>query len=152
MEEEESRELTKAEQKEAQKWLDLEFKYIERRVKGESIQSISDKLKIHENQCIEWELKNRQEITENRFVKTEEILTKNKITRNDRINSFSKILQRINSEIETRDFKDVPTDKLILLGAKIQELMKVEIQDSTIKVKSHEELFSFHKRIDLTLE
>ena len=47
---------------------------------------------------------------------------------------MSNLLDRINSEIAKRDFSDISTDKLIMLGVKIQESIKAEIQSTSIEI------------------
>jgi len=68
------------------------------------------------------------------FLETVSLVEERRLTKNDRIESMSRILDKINAEIDKRDFSDVPTDKLIMLGVKIQESIKAEIQSTSIEI------------------
>lgn len=68
------------------------------------------------------------------FTETVSLVEERRLTKNDRIESMSRILDKINSEIDKRDFSDIPTDKLIMLGVKIQESIKTEIQSTSIEI------------------
>ena len=116
-------------------WQKAELDYVERRQAGESIQALSDSLYVAESQCILWEQAHKKEIEQSQFLLTEQIFRDKGLTRINRIETMSKILEKINSEIDKRDFSDVPTDKLILLGMKMSEFMKVEIQSSSIEIR-----------------
>ena len=67
---------------------------------------------------------------------------------------MSNLLDRINSEIAKRDFSDVSTDKLIMLGVKIQESIKTEIQSTSIEIKRQDDLMDldFRKTETIYLE
>mgnify|MGYP003374062804 CR=1 FL=1 len=115
-------------------WQNAELEYVRLRQAGESIQAVSDTLSVLESQCIQWEQAHRKEINQSRFLLTEQICNDKGLTRVSRIETMSKILDKINSEIDKRDFSDIPTDKLILLGAKMSEFIKTEIESSSIDV------------------
>lgn len=143
---------TKAEKRERLKLEKAENDYLEGRLKGKSIQEMSDKVWIHENECLEWELKYKEEIKRSEFLKTETLLKKKKLSRNDRIESFSVILEKINKEIAKRDFKDLPTDKLIMLGVKMTECIKTEMELATVKVEKNVNDYAWTPKVDLSLE
>lgn len=86
------------------------------------------------------------------FIATASLVEEKKLRRNDRIESMSRILDKINSEIDKRDFSDVPTDKLIMLGVKLQESIKTEIQSTSIETKKEDDLFDFRKTETIYLE
>lgn len=115
-------------------WKKLESEYVRLRQAGESIQDLSDSLYVIESQCMVWEQAHKEEIEQSRFLQTGKLIREKKLTRQDRIESMSKILEKINSEIDKRDFSDIPTDKLILLGAKMSEFLKTEIKSSSIEI------------------
>jgi hypothetical protein len=116
-------------------WKKLESEYVRLRQEGQSIQALSDSLYVDESQCILWEQAHKKEIAQSQFLQTEQIFRDKGLTRINRIETMSKILEKINSEIEKRDFSDVPTDKLILLGVKMSEFLKTEIQSSSIEIR-----------------
>ena len=116
-------------------WKKLESEYVRLRQEGESIQALSDSLYVVESQCILWEQAHKKEIEQTRFLQTEQIFKDKGLTRINRIETMSKILEKINSEIDKRDFSDVPTDKLIMLGVKMSEFLKTEIQSSSIEIR-----------------
>ena len=116
-------------------WKKLESEYVRLRLEGQSIQALSDSLYVVESQCILWEQAHKKEIEQTRFLQTEQIFKDKGLTRINRIETMSKILEKINSEIDKRDFSDVPTDKLIMLGVKMSEFLKTEIQSSSIEIR-----------------
>ena len=116
-------------------WKKLESEYVRLRQEGQSIQALSDSLYVVESQCILWEQAHKKEIEQTRFLQTEQIFKDKGLTRINRIETMSKILEKINSEIDKRDFSDVPTDKLIMLGVKMSEFLKTEIQSSSIEIR-----------------
>jgi hypothetical protein len=134
MENEEQEEERRESPKGKRAWQKAELEYVERRQAGESIQALSDSLYVAESLCLEWEQAHKKEIEQSRFLQTGNLLREKGLTRVNRIETMSKILDKINSEIDRRDFSDIPTDKLIILGVKLQEFMKVEIQSSSIEI------------------
>lgn len=88
------------------------------------------------------------------FLETVSLVEEKKLFKNDRIESMSNLLDRINSEIAKRDFSDVSTDKLIMLGVKIQESIKTEIQSTSIEIKRQDDLMDldFRKTETIYLE
>ena len=119
-------------------WLKIESEYVRLRQAGESIQALSDSLYVDESQCLKWERSHSRVIEQSRFIQTGKILREKKLTRQDRINTMSKILDKINSEIEQRDFSTIPTDKLIILGVKMSEILKNEIEPIRIDKESYD--------------
>ena len=132
-------------------WKKLESEYVRLRQEGQSIQALSDSLYVVESQCILWEQAHKKEIEQTRFLQTEQIFKDKGLTRINRIETMSKILEKINSEIDKRDFSDVPTDKLIMLGVKMSEFLKTEIQSSSIEIRKPFNL-DFEKKKKLHLE
>lgn len=85
------------------------------------------------------------------FLETVSLVEERRLTKNDRIESMSRILDKINSEIDKRDFSDIPTDKLIMLGVKIQEYVKEEIQSTSIEISKPFEM-DFSKKETIHLD
>lgn len=135
---------TAAERKERIKWEKLKDKYIERRLKGETIQKISDSLQVLESQCLEWEEDLKNESIIFRKITIEKTINENKLRKSDRVKNLSSLLNRINKEISKRDFSDVPTDKLIILGFKLNEHL-----ESIIHKENNEFLGSSFSRINI---
>lgn len=152
IEEEQEETESKAEKKEREKWEKAEKDYVQGRLKGKTIQELSDKLYYQEDVCLQWEWKHRDEIKQGQFLQTETLLKKKKLSRNDRIESFSVVLEKINKEIAKRDFKDLPTDKLIMLGVKMTECIKTEIELSKVKIENSGIGYEWTPKVDLSLE
>lgn len=115
-------------------WKKLESEYVRLRLEGQSIQALSDSLYVVESQCILWEQAHKKEIEQMQFLQTGKLINEKRLTRVNRIETMSKILEKINSEIDKRDFSDIPTDKLIVLGMKMNEFIKVEMESSSIEI------------------
>ncbi|MCB1179645.1 MAG: hypothetical protein KDK36_18850 [Leptospiraceae bacterium] len=140
MEEEE----TPAEKKERLKLEKDKEKYMDGRLKGKSIQSLSDSLWVNEDLCLEWEKEFQEDSKVIKKLAIEKALNDSKLRKTDRVKNLSNLLNRINKEISKRDFSDVPTDKLILLGAKLNEHL-----ESIIHKENNEFLGSSYSRINI---
>lgn len=121
---------TKAEKKEREKLEKAEIDFVAGRIQGKTIQELSDKLWIQEETCLDWNTRHYSEIKNSKILKTEILMKKNKTSREDRIQTTSLMLAKINKEIAKRDFSDVPTDKLILLGTKLQEFLQNQLEEN----------------------
>ena len=113
------------------------------------------KTKIRQPSEKERQVFNEYETTKKEmFLETVSLVEEKKLFKNDRIESMSNLLDRINSEIAKRDFSDVSTDKLIMLGVKIQESIKTEIQSTSIEIKRQDDLMDldFRKTETIYLE
>lgn len=121
---------TKEEKKERARLEKAEIDFVTGRIQGKTIQDLSDKLWISEETCLNWNTRHYSEINNSKILKTEILMKKNKTSREDRIQSTSLMLAKINKEIAKRDFSDVPTDKLILLGTKLQEFLQTQLEET----------------------
>lgn len=121
---------SKAAKREREKLEKAELDYVQGRIEGKPIQDLSDKLWIHEDQCLKWDSKNFIEIRNRKIIQVEKTLKKNKTARQDRIETNSLMLAKINKEISKRDLKDVSTDKLILLSTKLQEFLESQLENT----------------------
>ncbi len=121
---------SKAAKREREKLDKAELAYVQGRIEGKPIQDLSDKLWIHENQCLEWDSRHFIEIRNRKVLQVEKTLKKNKTARQDRIETNSLMLAKINKEISKRDLKDVSTDKLILLSTKLQEFLESQLENT----------------------
>jgi len=113
------------------------------------------KTKIRQPSEKERQVFNEYETTKKEmFLETVSLAEEKKLFKNDRIESMSNLLDRINTEIAKRDFSDVSTDKLIMLGVKLQDSIKTEIQSTSIEIKRQDDLMDldFRKTETIYLE
>jgi len=121
---------TKEEKKEREKLEKAERDFVQGRIEGRTIQELSDKLWIAEETCKEWDLRHYSEIKTRKILQVETNLKKNKVTRIERIETTSLILSKLKKELAKRDFKDIPTNKLILLTAKMEDFLYTQLENT----------------------
>jgi hypothetical protein len=119
-------------------------KFIELRAKGLSFDKISseesahyrplNELNVSKQTLINWQSEFVEEIDNLKAMELEALYEQFYLQKRDRIERFGKLLDRLHNEIESRDLKEMDTDKLINLYLKvysnaIAELATLEFKD-----------------------
>ena len=104
-----------------------ESQIIELRAKGKSFATIASELKVGKQTAIDVCRKYREQIATLEALELEELYETQKITSTERIKDIASLMGRIREEIEGRDLKDIPTEKLIDLYYKQASILKEEI-------------------------
>lgn len=94
-------------------------KFIELRAKGLSFDKISNELNVSKQTLITWQSEFVEEINNLKAMELEALYEQFYLQKQDRIERFGKLLDRLHNEIELRDLKEVDTDKLINLYLKV---------------------------------
>jgi hypothetical protein len=63
----------------------------------------------------------------------DELQEKNRIGKQHRLEFFGELLSKAKEELATRDFSDIPTDKLVVLALKTSSAIKTDEQQFVIK-------------------
>lgn len=111
----------------------IQNEYYERREAGESIHSISDSMNIDYEYCLDLEDRFKKEIEIHRKLTLQKNLYDSGQSKTNRIKSLSVLLNRINEELEKRDLSDVPSDKLIITGIKLNEYIDSIVESENKK-------------------
>jgi len=110
--------------------------FIELRAQGYSFDKIAKELKISKVALLEWAKEFEDEIINLKALELEALYEKYYLLKENRINKFGILLNRIWEELETRDLKDIPTDKLLDMFNKFYAVVKEEISELKFKTAS----------------
>lgn len=91
---------------------------VELRAQGYSIQKIAKKLKVSKQTVVDTIKEMKDEVASLQAIQLDALYEAEKITTEARIKNLSTLLKKIQKEVESRDFSDVPTDKLVDLYIK----------------------------------
>ena len=94
-------------------------KFVEMRAKNISFDKIAKELKVSKQTLITWSKDNELEINNLREIEFDSLRERLKLTKENRLTFLSKCLERINAELEKRDFANIPDSKLIELQIKL---------------------------------
>lgn len=108
-------------------------KFIELRAQGWSFDKIAKELKKSKVALVDWAKEYEEEIANLKAIELEALYEKYYLLKEKRIKGFGELLQKLRKEIDTRDLKDISTDKLIDLYNKIYLLAKDEYIEPRFK-------------------
>ena len=125
-------------------------KFIDLRSDGISFNSISEKMKISKNTLIKLQLELEDEIKNATYLKYQSIIEKYKLNKINKIESHSKLLEKIIIEVEKRNLSELTIKELILLKTKVENDLSSETTVSYITDEavpdSFNELFTVAKK------
>lgn len=87
--------------------------FIELRARGISLENIAKKLSVSKTTLINWSKELRLDINNARQLEKDSLIEKYKATQHYRLESLLKMFNKLNTELESRDFSDLPTAKLL---------------------------------------
>jgi len=96
-------------------------RFVQLRAAGRSFDKISEELKVSKPTLIHWSRRHQFEIQNLRAVETEALAEQCFATQRERWEQIGRDLRRVEAELATRDFKDVPTARLLTLAARLRE-------------------------------
>jgi predicted ArsR family transcriptional regulator len=107
--------------------------FIQLRAGGLSFDAIAKKLQVSKQTAINWSKELEEEIATRRAVELEALYEEYKLTKEGRLQRLGSLLNRLQTEVESRDFKEVPTEKLIALYLKTAEQAEKEALELSFK-------------------
>lgn len=108
------------------------LKFIAMRANGDSLARIAEELGVCTKTCSNWEEKMKKEIEEQRARNVEELSEAYSIQRDARIRRLSNVLERIDNELENKDFSKMPVESLLKMKLRYEaELSKDNVSLST---------------------
>ena len=125
---------------------ETKLRFVELRAQGLSYDRIAKELQASKPTLIGWARVFELEIQNLRVIELESLLEQYCMTKAKRIELLGKKLKTIKNELESRDLKDVPTDKLIILFLKCFELAKQEAEAVEPTFAEREPLDTFEMR------
>ena len=106
---------------------------IERRAQGLSFDKIAKELKVSKQCLIDWSHEFSEEIANLKAIELEALYEKYFLLKENRIQSFGELLGRLKEELATRDFSDIPTDKLLDIMGRYQALIREDYIEPQFK-------------------
>ena len=103
--------------------------FIQLRAQGVSYSNISKEIGKSKQTLIDWGKELEEQIRNLKAIELEAIYEKYFLLKEARLQSFGIVTQRIRQEIESRDFSDIPTEKLLDLFLKYNSIIKQEIPE-----------------------
>lgn len=113
--------------------LDTKERFIELRAKGWSFDKIAKELGKAKQTLIDWSKELQDEIANRKALELEALYESYYLLKENRLQTFGAMLSKIKKEVESRNFSDVPTEKLLELLLKYSSLVKEEIIEPIFK-------------------
>jgi transcriptional regulator len=98
--------------------LETKTKFVELRAKGHSYDRISKELNTSKQTLIDWSKEFESEIADLKRIELESLHETVLSIQRQQVEMLVEFCKKVNVELETRDLKDVPTDKLLLMFLK----------------------------------
>lgn len=113
--------------------IDTKQRFIELRAKGWSFDKIAKELGKAKQTLIDWSKDFQDEVANLKAMELEAIYESYYLLKENRLETFGELLNKIKDEVLSRDLTDVPTDKLLDLFLKYNTQIKEEIIEPTYK-------------------
>jgi transcriptional regulator with XRE-family HTH domain len=128
---------------------DLKQQFISLRAKGYSLEKIAKQIGKCRQTLSNWNSDLQEEIANAKAIELEALFEECLLTKEHRIKDLSKLLSRINQELEKRDLSMLSDDKLVDIKIKINSQLKEEFIET--KIVSENEINSQKRRRSLIL-
>ena len=106
---------------------------VELRAQGYSIKKMADKLGVSKQTVVDTIKEMKDEVASLQAVQLDALYEAEKITTEARIKNLSTLLKKIKKEVDSRDFSDVPTDKLVDLYIKTASTLEALMVEPDFK-------------------
>jgi len=132
---------------------DLEYKekFIELRAKGWTFDKIAKELHKRKATLIDWSKELESEIANRKAIELEVLYEKHYLLKEQRIEKLGNLLNKIINEIDNRNLKDIPTDKLFDLLLKYNKEIKEEmiepVYKSTMEIENERQSYELLKTL-----
>lgn len=113
--------------------LQTKERFIELRAKGWSFDKIAKEIGKAKQTLIDWSKDLQDEIANRKALELEALYESYYLLKENRLQTFGAMLNKIKKEVESRDLSDVPTDKLLDLFLKYNSQVKEEIVEPIYK-------------------
>lgn len=113
--------------------LEVKEKFIELRAKGWTFDKIAKELHKRKATLIDWSKELESEIANRKAIELELLYEKHYLLKEQRIEILGNLLNKIINEIENRNLKDIPTNKLFDLFLKYNKEIKEEMIEPVYK-------------------
>ncbi|HCM29802.1 hypothetical protein KBH77_00570 [Patescibacteria group bacterium] len=126
-------------------------KFIELRAKGWTFDKIAKELHKRKATLIDWSKELESEIANRKAIELEVLYEKHYLLKEQRIEKLGNLLNKIINEIDNRNLKDIPTDKLFDLLLKYNKEIKEEmiepVYKSTMEIENERQSYELLKTL-----
>ncbi len=126
-------------------------KFIELRAKGWSFDKIAKELHKRKATLIDWSKELESEIANRKAIELEVLYEKHYLLKEQRIEKLGNLLNKIINEIDNRNLKDIPTNKLFDLLLKYNKEIKEEmiepVYKSTMEIENERQSYELLKTL-----
>jgi len=126
-------------------------KFIELRAKGWTFDKIAKELHKRKATLIDWSKELESEIANRKAIELEVLYEKHYLLKEQRIEKLGNLLNKIINEIDNRNLKDIPTDKLFDLLLKYNKEIKEEmiepVYTSTMELENERQSYELLKTL-----
>jgi len=109
--------------------------FIELRAKGLSYDKIAIQLKKSKQTLIKWSKELECEISNFQTIEFDALKEKYRLSKQSRLEIFGKMLEGIKQELEKRDLKKIPTEKLLIIYVKYLRFAQTEDLEQFFKIR-----------------
>jgi replicative superfamily II helicase len=95
--------------------VNVKQRFMELRAKGYSYDKIAKELKKAKQTLIDWSIELQEEIANLKAMELEELYSKYFLLKENRLQTFGELLDKMKKEVTNRDLSEVPTGKLLEL-------------------------------------
>ena len=131
--------------------LKVKEKFIELRAKGWTFDKIAKELHKRKATLIDWSKELESEIANRKAIELEVLYEKHYLLKEQRIEKLGNLLNKIINEIDNRDLKDIPTNKLFDLLLKYNKEIKEEmiepVYKSTMEIENERQSYELLKTL-----
>jgi predicted transcriptional regulator len=113
--------------------IETKERFIELRAKGWSFDKIAKELGKAKQTLIDWSKELQDEVANRKALELEALYETYYLLKENRLQTFGGLLNKIKDEVLSRDLSDVPTDKLLDLFLKYNSQIKEEIVEPIFK-------------------
>jgi len=113
----------------------IKMQFVELRARGLSYDKIAVQLKKSKQTLIKWSKELECEISNFQTIEFDALKEKYRLSKQSRIEIFGKMLEVIKHELEKRDLKKIPTEKLLIIYVKYLRFAQTEDIDLFFKIR-----------------
>ncbi len=114
---------------------DTKQKFIELRAKGNSYDKIAEELSVSKQTLINWSKELDIQIANYKAIEMEALYEQHYVSKQKRVEMLGNKLEKMNEELEKRDYADIPTEKLLDMIMKYSTVLKNEYSTIIFKEK-----------------
>lgn len=107
---------------------DQQDQFIELRAKGLSYEDIANKIGVSKHTICKWGKDLQVEVENAKALHLDAIYQKYVVAKEKRVEAFAKRLDKVLAELDKRDLKDVPTDRLFKIAFDLSDRVKDEAE------------------------